>query len=71
MQGTKEARIRDAAAEDRCPQCARPLGSSSAERRRVGSGRLADGVFCSLECFAAFHKDAYDERIANGVPSRN
>jgi hypothetical protein len=25
------------------------------ERERYGSGRLDDGVFCSLRCYAEFH----------------
>jgi hypothetical protein len=58
--------IAAAAVEGRCPQCGVLLGSA-----RFGSGRLADGVFCSLTCFAAFHDEYFTERIAGSRPSHN
>ena len=41
-----------------CPNCAREIPSGS----RVGSGRKADGGFCSLNCYAEFHSLALQER---------
>jgi hypothetical protein len=49
---------------DRCPNCGQPLGTD-----RVGSGRLSDGIFCSLECLATFHDDYFDERARGSRPS--
>lgn len=65
MQSPAE-RIREAAEDEKCPQCLVPLG-----RHRTGSGRLADGVFCSLDCYAVFHEDHFTQRLKLGVPSRN
>lgn len=33
-----------------CPEC----GAELTARARYGSGRIADGVCCSLKCFAKF-----------------
>jgi hypothetical protein len=68
---SKQQRIAEAAREESCPQCGRPLGRTPEEGHRIGSGRLADGVFCSLGCFAEFHADYLEERIEQGTPSRN
>jgi hypothetical protein len=62
---TKEQRVRKAAEHDSCPQCGKSLTD------RVGSGRLSDGVFCSLNCMALFHDDYYRERISHATPSAN
>lgn len=35
-----------------CPNC----GETIPEGTRVGSGRKADGGFCSLRCYAEFHE---------------
>lgn len=34
-----------------CPVC----GKKIPEGTRVGSGRKADGGFCSLDCYTAYH----------------
>lgn len=59
-------RIAEANQADQCPECGRPLGPE-----RVGSGAHRDGIFCSLECQAAFHEDYYRERIRASRPSQN
>jgi ribosomal protein L37AE/L43A len=51
----KRQRIEDARRRDVCPECEKPLTD------RVGTGALADGVFCSLECQAKFHHDYFEE----------
>jgi hypothetical protein len=51
---------------DSCPQCGQPLGED-----RIGSGRLADGIFCSLDCIAIFHEDYFRERARASRPSPN
>jgi hypothetical protein len=48
-----------------CPNCDKPLGED-----RVGSGRLSDGVFCSLDCIAMFHHDYFSARIRT-LPSES
>jgi hypothetical protein len=58
--------IRRAAQDGVCPQCGVAL-----DNNRVGSGRLADGVFCSLGCMTTFHEDYYRERLDFGLPSDN
>ena len=62
----KRERIQGAAREGRCPECGGTLG-----HERIGSGQLADGIFCSLECFARFHEDYYRVRITHGTASLN
>ena len=41
-----------------CPNC----GKDIPERTRVGSGRKADGGFCSLDCYAKYHETELSER---------
>jgi hypothetical protein len=50
-----------------CPNC----WSSIEPGGGVGSGRLADGIFCGLDCQAAFHKDYYRERARASNPPQN
>jgi hypothetical protein len=45
----KQDRIEDARRRGVCPNCGAALGSE-----RVGSGSVADGVFCSLGCLSEF-----------------
>lgn len=61
----KRAAIEEARRTETCPRCHKQLGDD-----RIGSGRLADGVFCSLDCQAKFHIDYYHERIKH-LPSSN
>jgi predicted nucleic acid-binding Zn ribbon protein len=35
-----------------CPMC----GKRIPDGQRVGSGRKSDGGFCSLDCYAEYHK---------------
>jgi len=35
-----------------CPYCHTRIPESA----RVGSGRISDGGFCSLECFSRYHE---------------
>jgi hypothetical protein len=48
----KRERIEKAGRDGRCPQCEKRL-----EQDRIGTGALADGTFCSIECLATFHDD--------------
>lgn len=41
-----------------CPNC----GKRFSPARRVGSGRKADGGFCSLDCYAVFYRLELEER---------
>lgn len=45
----KRDQIADARRRGICPNCGEQLGSE-----RVGTGSLADGVFCSLGCLTKF-----------------
>ena len=45
-----------------CPQCGQDVGAG------IGTGRLSDGIFCSLSCYANFR--AVEHRFFN-PPSRN
>lgn len=62
----KRQRIAVGHRDEKCPECGGPLGSE-----RVGSGQLANGVFCSLACIADFHKDYFHERARASNPSCN
>ena len=42
-----------------CPMCTEPCS------RGIGTGRLGDGIFCSLECFHAF-RAKYDYLLNSG-----
>ena len=44
-------RLRACAEQKLCPSC----GQEYDVGRGYGSGRLDDGLFCSLDCFAKFH----------------
>ncbi len=61
-----QQRIEEANRDGLCPRCRRPLGPG-----RVGSGALRDGVFCSLDCQAAFHEGYFLERARASSPSQN
>jgi hypothetical protein len=65
-EAAKRKRISEGLEQETCPNCGKPLG-----RDRVGSGRHADGVFCSLGCQVTFHADYYDERRDWGSPGTN
>jgi len=43
-------RLRASAEAEVCPSCGRQIVEAG-----HGSGRLDDGLFCSLDCFAEFH----------------
>jgi hypothetical protein len=66
MDEGKQERIAAAAREGNCPECGCRL-----DRDRIGSGRLADGVFCSLDCLASFHVDYFESRRRASAPSEN
>jgi hypothetical protein len=44
--------------ENICPNCAKAIPEAS----RVGSGKKSDGGFCSLDCYAEYHKRALAQR---------
>jgi len=46
-----------------CPFC----GKLIAEGERVGSGRKGEGGFCSLACYAGYHKAELTERAGRVV----
>ena len=52
----RQDRIEDARRRGVCPNCGLPLGTKT-----VGSGSLADGVFCSLTCLSQFDFVGGDE----------
>lgn len=54
----KKRRIAHAHKAGACPQCDKPIPAGGG----IGTGRLDDGLFCSLECFASFHGDMLEER---------
>ena len=62
----KRAQIEDARLREVCPRCGQPLGDD-----RVGSGSLADGVFCSLACLSSFHDEYFQQRRDLGTPTDN
>jgi hypothetical protein len=62
----KREQIEDARLREICPHCGKPLGDD-----RVGSGSLADGVFCSLACLSSFHDEYFQARRDYGTPSSN
>lgn len=66
---SRTLRIRVAAQDDTCPHCGSALGRDAEEGRRLGTGSLSDGVFCSLECMSSFHDEYYRDRIEQGFPS--
>jgi hypothetical protein len=39
-----------------CPACHGELS------QRIGSGKLDDGVFCSLDCYASWHRASLVQR---------
>lgn len=64
----KLARIAAAREQGVCPGCGRPLPPPPAP---VGTGRHADGLFCSLDCLTIFHKDYFELRRDFGTPTDN
>ncbi len=44
-------RLADCAREGVCPSCGQPLDAL----RRVGTGAVEDGYFCSMDCLAQQH----------------
>ena len=45
-------------AKNICPNC----GKNIPDGKRVGSGKKSDGGFCSLDCYAQYHKADLTER---------
>lgn len=41
-----------------CPQCQMPI----AQYKGVGSGKLDEGLFCSLDCFGRFYKKDLEKK---------
>ena len=41
-----------------CPKC----GKSIQEGRGVGSGKIAEGLFCGLDCFGEYYKGELIQR---------
>jgi hypothetical protein len=58
-------RIEEGRRNGTCPYCGEPVVNP------VGSGRLADGVFCKLEHVAAFYADYFKERVEQSTPRPN
>jgi hypothetical protein len=56
MEGiTRHDWVREGGEQARCPNCGKIL-----DDKRVGSGQLAEGEFCSLGCMLAFHHGGED-----------
>ena len=55
MDEERAARLKAALAANVCPQC----GTDLTDRARYGTGRIAEGYFCSLECVAGFYAPEY------------
>jgi hypothetical protein len=66
--GDKRRAIERARAQGVCPACGRTLPPVP---EPVGTGRLADGLFCGLDCLASFHDDYFEERRELGTPTDN
>lgn len=64
----KRIRIEEARERGSCPACGKLLPPPPAP---VGTGRHADGLFCSIECLAGFHESYFEERRDFGTPTDN
>ena len=53
----KRQRAREQNEKGLCPQCGRPLPGDP-----VGTGRIVDGYFCSLDCIAIYYRDYYEDK---------
>lgn len=53
--------------ENICPYCGKPIP----EGKRVGSGRKADGGFCSLDCYTRYHELNLAEKARRRQPPRS
>lgn len=50
MAENEEDYLRQCLEQNICPACQRPI------TKKVGSGQLKDGVFCSLDCYGKWHQ---------------
>ena len=50
MAENEEDYLRQCLEQNICPVCQQPIA------KRVGSGRLKDGAFCSLDCFTKWNE---------------
>jgi hypothetical protein len=55
---SEEAFLLDCWQRGTCPYC----GQSFSAGQRVGSGKKSEGGFCSLNCYAEYHKLSLVER---------
>jgi hypothetical protein len=62
----KSTLIREATRSGACPFCHKRLPDNP-----VGSGSRRDGLFCNLDCQAAFHAEYFQARAASSRPSSN
>jgi hypothetical protein len=51
-----------------CPACGDPLPPPPAP---IGTGRRADGLFCSLDCLARYHEGYFEQRRDLGTSTDN
>jgi len=58
MAGTDERYLRELYDKKICPTCAAAIP----ENGGYGSGRIADGRFCSLDCYGKYHEAAIRKR---------
>ena len=58
MARSEEDYLRELWDKNICPNC----GKDIPEGKRVGSGRKSEGGFCSLDCYASYHKTALIDR---------
>ena len=67
MDADREQKALDAYARKCCPVCDHPLAGLTP----TGSGRIRDGVFCSSECYAAWHSERLIREAQRAKDIRN
>ena len=63
----KRARLREANDLHLCPECSTPI----VEGQGLGSGRIADGLFCTLDCYGKFYAEVLVEKHTPRLRARN
>jgi hypothetical protein len=62
LDATRETRLVDADRSGVCPTCDRQLGAHP-----TGTGSIADGRFCGLECLAKFYEPELRRKATEGA----
>ena len=58
---TMPQRILDSYQKGICPRCENPIRASGG----VGTGRIEEGLFCSLDCYSRFYGRELEERASS------